>query len=125
MKRSALLALALIGVIGVATPRADAGAAVAWDGGSHLGTAYGGPISVAEQRALANCRRKGGSNARIFAATDVKGFGAIALGRRASRGSVLAVALGKRSATEADTVALEHCRKAGGINPKVKWGWRG
>ena len=80
---------------------------------------------MAEQRALASCRRKGGSNARIFAATDVNGYGAIALARRANGGSILAVALGKRSATEADKVATEHCLQAGGINPKVKWAWRG
>jgi hypothetical protein len=80
---------------------------------------------MAEERALANCRRRGGANARIFAATDAFGYGAIAVARRANGGSVLAVSLGKRSATEAEALAIKHCVKAGGIDPNVKWGWRG
>jgi hypothetical protein len=123
--RNTILTLAVASLVCVFFHKSEAGSAVAWDGGSHLGSAYGGPMEMAEQRALENCRRRGGVNARIFAATDVTGYGAIAIGSRPNGGSVLAVSLGKRSATEADSSATQHCLKAGGINPKVRWAWRG
>ena len=65
-------------------------------------------------------------NVRIVAATDIAGYGAIAVALHPNgRGSILGVALGKRSATEADNLAIEQCLKAGGTHPKIIEGFRG
>jgi len=126
MKRRALFRLALLGFAAVAFQNANAGSAVAWDGHGHFATAYGGPVQREKQRALETARNKGWVAARIIAATDLTGYGAIAVARHPNGyGSVNGVALGKRSATEANTVAIEQCLKAGGTNPKVRWAWRG
>src|SRR5271165_585231 len=102
MKKRALFRLALLGVVVLAHPNANAGSAVAWDGVRYLGAAYGGPVAMAKQRALENCRRKGGVNPRIIGSSDVTGYGAIAIARHPNgHGSLIGVALGRRSATEA------------------------
>jgi hypothetical protein len=83
-------------------------------------------VAREKQRALAEARLKYGTQARIVAATDVIGYGAIAVAWHPSgHGSIVGISLGKRSATEADTLAIEKCLKAGGINPRVKWAFRG
>jgi hypothetical protein len=38
---------------------------------------------------------------------------------------MIGVSLAKRSATEADLMAKANCLKAGGVDPVVKWGFRG
>jgi len=104
---------------------AHAGSAVAME--THhgrLATAYGGPIEREKERALNTARRLYGKDVRIIAATDVTGYGAIAIARWRDR-FVVGVALGMRSATEANTVAIKKCLKAGGIDPQVRWGFRG
>jgi len=51
-------------------------------------------------------RRKGWMNARIIAATDITGYCAIAVARHPNGyGSIIGVALGKRSTTEADSAS--------------------
>ena len=111
----------------------DAGCAC-WVGSSRysgqsclmLPTAYGGPVEREKERALEVARRKYGPDVRILASSDVTGYGAIAVAHPANgRGSIIGVALGMRSATEANTVAIEKCLKAGGVNPQVKWAFRG
>ena len=78
-----------------------------------------------KQRALAEARLKYGTEGRIVAATDVSGYGAIAVAWLPNgHASIVGISLGKRSATEADTLAIEKCLKAGGINPQVKWAFR-
>jgi hypothetical protein len=126
MKRRALFQLALIGLIVIALENANAGSAVAWDGHKNLSTAYGGPVEREKARALETARRKGWANVRIIASTDIPGYGAIAVARHPSGyGSLIGVSLGKRSATEAYVMAVDHCRKAGGTNPRVRWTFRG
>ena len=78
-----------------------------------------------KQRALAVACLKYGTEGRIVAAIDVSGYGAIAVAWLPNgHGSIVGISLGKRSATEADTLAIEKCLKAGGINPQVKWAFR-
>jgi hypothetical protein len=106
--------------------KANAGAAVAAAPHLQLATSYGGTIQQVTQRALSVARKKYGGNVRILAATDRTGFGAVAVARPPNGvGWIVGVALGRRSATEADALAIEQCRKAGGIKPKVKWGFWG
>jgi hypothetical protein len=125
MKWTKLFWLALLSFATSAVQSAAAGSAVAWAPGQ-LGTAYGGPVEIAKKRALENCRRKGGVNPRIIGATDVTGYGAVAVARQpGGRGSLIGVSLGKRSATEANTLAIEQCVKAGGTHAQVRWAWRG
>ena len=76
-------------------------------------------------RVLETARLYGWTDARIIAASDATGYCAIAVAAHKGGGVVVGVALGKRSATEADTLAIQHCLKAGGINPRVRWGWYG
>jgi hypothetical protein len=87
---------------------------------------YGHPVQVAKQRALDEARRKYGSNVRIIGYTDIDGYGAIAAARNSrAQGSIMSAALGKRSQTEAVTMALNQCLWAGGIKPKVLRAFRG
>jgi hypothetical protein len=108
----------------LALRNASAGSAVAW-GPGHLGTAYGAPVDVARVRALENCRRKGVPNPRLLGSTDVFGYGAIVIALTSGHGSLIGIALGKRSATEAGTLAIAQCVKAGRIHARVRWGFRG
>ena len=120
-----LLGLVAISVAG--TPHAQAGSAVAMERyHGNLATAYGGPMEREKQRALTNARRLYGPDVRIIAASDVRGFGAIAVAWNPSgHGSIIGISLGKRSATEAYTSAIEKCVKAGGLKPQVKWAFWG
>jgi hypothetical protein len=126
MKKTRLARFALLGVGCMAFHNADAGCAVACDGLGHFATAYGGPVEREKERALESAHRKGWMGARIVAATDLIGYGAIAVGLHPNGiGSVNAISVGKRSATEAQTVAIKQCLEAGGRNPKIRWAWRG
>jgi hypothetical protein len=93
---------------------------------SNLATAYGGPVEREKERALDLARRKYGPDVKLLAWSDTTGYGAIAVARHPNGyGTIIGVSLGKRSATEADTLAIEKCLKAGGKNPQVKWAFRG
>ena len=121
MKWNALFRLVLVWLTTLLIHDTKAGSVVVWDGGSNLGTSYGHPVEIEKQRALEAARRKGWSNARIIGATDKPGYGAIAIARHPNgRGSLIGVALGRGSAREADTLAIQECLKAGGTNAKVK-----
>jgi hypothetical protein len=83
-------------------------------------------VAKEEQRALTEIRAKYGRQGRIVAATDVIGYGAIAVAWQPSgHGSIVGISLGKRSATEANTLTIEKCLRAGGVNPQVKVGVEG
>jgi hypothetical protein len=62
---------------------------------------------------------------RLLAWTDETGYGAIAIARHPGHGWLIGISLGKRSATEANTIAIEKCLKAGGVKPRVRWGFFG
>ena len=125
MKKTSLFRLFFVGLTALIVNHASGGSAVALGPYNQLATSYGGPVAMAKQRALEVARRKYGANVRILAATDVTGYGAIATARVSNGNLVIGVALGRRSATEADTLAIEQCRKAGGFAPVVRWGFRG
>jgi hypothetical protein len=125
MTKSALLILPLVAWITFGLGTAKAGSAVALGPHNQLATAYGGPVRREEQRALENARRKYGPNVRILAASDVTGYGAVAVARHPNGNWLVGVALGRRSATEANTLAMEQCLKAGGRHPQVRWAFRG
>jgi hypothetical protein len=123
MKRSAILGWLLLGVL---IQSAGAGSAVAIGSNGRLGAAVGWPVKEAKRRALRMCVRNGGINPRIFVSSDWVGECAVAIGHnRSGKGSIIGVALGRRSATEAQARAVEECRKAGGVDPKIKLGLRG
>jgi hypothetical protein len=125
MNKSARMGLAvLLGLSALAVQNAHGGAAVAHGSNGHLVASVGQSVDVVKQRAIDICRRKGGINVRIIAATDVFGYGAIAVAAKGT-GSVIGVALGKRSATEADAIAIDQCLKAGGSAPKIIRAWKG
>jgi hypothetical protein len=125
MKETVLFRLTLIGLVTAALYNANAGSAVGTDGLGHNIYAFGRPVEMAKQKVLERARRNGW-NVRIIASTDQTGYGAIAIALHPNgHGSLIGVALGRRSATEADTLAIELCVKAGGTNPKVRWGFRG
>jgi hypothetical protein len=125
MKSGMLSRLVFVAITVGALQNADAGSAVGTDGLGHNIYAFGRPVEMAKQSVFSRARRNGW-NVRIIASTDQTGYGAIAVALHPSgHGSLIGVALGKRSATEADSLAIEHCLKAGGINPQVKWAFRG
>jgi hypothetical protein len=125
MKRNVLFRLVLVGIAVSPMQKAHAGSAVATDGRGQNIYAFGRPVEIAKQSVLNRARRNGWS-VTIIASTDQTGYGPIAIALHPSgHDSLIGVALGKRSATEADNMAIDHCLKAGGINPKVRWGFRG
>jgi hypothetical protein len=120
-------AVALFVLLGLASTLLHnlyAGSAVAWDGHGHLVHSAGYPIEIAKERALRICRVRYGASARLLASTDVVGDGAIAVARRGAVW-VVGISLGRPSPADAENRAIEKCIRAGGINPKVRWGFRG
>jgi hypothetical protein len=126
IKRATLFRLALLSFIAVTLHNAAAGSAVALGTNGHLVYSYGRTRSeqVARQRALDICRRNGGLDPKILASTDVVGEGTIAVGRKGNLW-IYGVSLGRPSALDAENRAMEQCRRRGGIDPKIKWGFRG
>jgi hypothetical protein len=124
MKRSARFRLALLIVAVVATQKANAGWAVTTDGHGHLVYSYGHPKEIAKQRAFEMSRRLYGTNVKLIAASDVTGYGAIAVARKGT-GSVVGVSLGRPSRADAENRAIEKCLIAGGTDPRIRWRWRG
>ena len=123
MEKKILCGLLVAGLL-VQCVRGGSAAAV----GSHGPLVYssGWPEAKARKRAVDICRLRGGLKVRVLASTDVFGECAIAVARKGRcRGSLIGIALGRRSATEAQARAIEECRKAGGIDPMVKWGFSG
>jgi len=121
MKRSAIF---LLGLATLLAQNITAGSAVAWDGHGHVLSSVGYSVSVAKERVLKIAHQRYGANARIVAFTDLDGYGAIAVAAKGS-GSVIGIALGKRSATEANFLAIRRCSEAGGTNPKVIRAFKG
>ena len=116
MKKNALFGLTLIGLATVALQNINAGSAVATDDRSNLATAYGRPVEREKQRALETARLRYRTNFRILASTDQIGYGAIAVALLPNgHASVIGVVLGRRSATEADAMAINFCLRAGGL----------
>ena len=123
MKKKILCGLLLAGLL-VQCVRGGSAVAV----GSHGPLVYsaGWPEAKARERAVHICQLHGGVNVRVLASTDLVGECAIAVARKGrGKGRLIGIALGHRSATEAQARAIEQCRKAGGIDPVVKWGFRG
>jgi hypothetical protein len=124
MKTRPLLVSLLLSLGTFLSHSAIAGSAVAWDGRGHIVYSWGHPEEEARYRALAFCRQRYGTDARILASSALTGFCAIAVARKGS-GSVLGASLGRRSASESELLAIKKCLKAGGINPRIKRGWYG
>jgi hypothetical protein len=127
MKRNVLFHMAIFAFATLALTDANAASAVVTDDNGNIAAACGGPVEKAKQRALADAhRRYGPRHFRIFASTPLTGYCAIAVARHPNGvGSLIGVALGKRSATEADTLAIEQCVRAGGTEAKIRRGFRG
>jgi hypothetical protein len=127
VKRDLLFQLMVLSLYFITIRCGCAGSAVAIaDNGPRtmIVKSYGLPQKIAEQHVLEICRRQGGANAKLLASSNVVGYGAIAVARHGP-GWIVGVSLGRRSATESEYRAIKACAKAGGTNPKVKWGFRG
>ena len=125
MKKTALFLFVLLGFGSVTLQDASAGSAVAMEPlHGKLVSSYGHSKQVAMERALETGRRLYGAEVRIIAATNVTGYCTIAVAGHGEK-AIVGVALGRRSATEADSLAIEQCLKAGGTNPRIISGWRG
>jgi hypothetical protein len=117
MKR--LIFLALVD-FAVAISDVKAGSAVAIAPHNQMVMSYRHPVEVAKRRALELARRKYGRNVRIWGATDKLGYSAIAKARHPNGyGWIVAAALGKTSARDANNSAIEHCRNLAGTNPEL------
>ena len=101
----------------------NAGSAVAWDHHGHMYYTYGESRKQAEEHVLSLCRRRGLA-AKVIGSTDIVGYGAIAVASQ-RRGTVIGISLGRPSPADAENRAIEKCLKAGGVNPKVRWGFKG
>src|SRR5271165_7292664 len=126
MKKTTLFRLVLLGLVVAALQNAPAGSVVATDSHGHNIYVCGHSEAVCKQLALDEARRRGWANEKIIAGSDIAGYGAIATARHPNGyGSMIGVALGMRSATEAYTVATKACVQAGGTNVQVKWSFKG
>ncbi len=124
MKRSVFFRSFLLSLAVLAAQDAKAGSAVVWDGHGHVVSYHGSRVDEATRRALELAHSHFGGELRLIASTDLNGYGAVAVAAKGT-GSVIGVALGKRSATEANALAIDHCLKAGGTAPKVIKAWKG
>ena len=124
MKRSALFRLTVLSIALAVIQNTNAGSAVAHDRHGHTVYSFGHPKTVAIERALGMAHSLGWADARIIAASDVTGYGAIAVARKGN-GSVLGAALGRPSRADAEHRAIEVCLKGGGTDPKVRWEFNG
>ena len=125
MKRSASIRFVLFGLMAIGIQRVNAGSAVAIEPHhGNLATAFGGPVAREKQRALLQARQLYGSDVKLFAASDVVGYGAVGVAGHGKK-ALIAAALGRKSAAEAQSVVLSQLTKAGGTNPKVISRWRG
>jgi hypothetical protein len=124
MKRNSFFQLFLLSLVVLAAQNAKTGSAVVWDGHGHVVSYHGSRVDEATRRALELAHSHFGGEFRLLASTDLNGYGAVAIAAKGT-GTVIGVALGKRSATEADALAIDHCLKAGGTAPKVIKAWKG
>jgi len=124
MRRSTIFRIALLSFAVLSVKGVEAGSAVAIGPHNQTAASYGYPKEIAKQRALELARHRYGPNVRLLAASDVTGYGAIAVARHGI-GWVTGVALGKRSAREAEFLAKDACVRAGGTDPKVRWEFKG
>ena len=126
MKSTALSLLTMIGLMGLSIHNANAGSAVAFE--PHSGmmvNSSGHSEEIAIQKAMAGARHLYGPNVRLLAATDVTGYCAVGVAGRVRKTAIVGVALGQKSAADAQTIVLAQLYKAGGINPKIISRWRG
>jgi hypothetical protein len=81
---------------------------------------------AAEQKALALWHGKWRGQAKISASSDVVGDGAVAVWSH-DKAWAIGAALGKRSSTEADALAIKYCLQhcPTGAKPKILRGFRG
>jgi hypothetical protein len=125
MKESAFFWLALLSLAVLAAQNVMAGSAVAIGPHNQLVYSYGHPKEIDKERALELARQRYGPDVKILAASDVAGYGAIAGARHPNGNRVIGAALGHASPMEAEHRAIELCLKAGGLDPKVRWRFRG
>jgi hypothetical protein len=124
MTRSMIFRLVLVGMTTVGIQRANAGSAVVHSIEGHTVYSFGHPKSVAIHQALETARLYGWTDAKLMAASDATGYGAIAVAQK-GKGSVLGAALGRVSREDAEKRAIEVCLKGGGAHPVVRWEWYG
>jgi hypothetical protein len=121
MKRSAIFRLALLCTALVAFHRANT-----WPTRYRFQSSLAYSQEVAKQKALARWYGKWHEQARILASTGVVGECAAAFWRQGNRWAI-GVALGKRSESEADSLAMKYCLQhcPPGAQPKIERAWRG
>jgi hypothetical protein len=123
MKSSAIFLL--IGMALLAAQNSRAGSAVAMERHhGHLVYSYGHRKEIDERQALEMARSLYGADVRIIAASEVAGYGAIAVAAKGNH-AVIGVSLGRPSAADAANRAIEQCLISGGADPKVRWRFRG
>jgi hypothetical protein len=126
MKKTLLSSLVLVFMAVGLMQSAKAGSAIALGPHNEMVAAGGVPVEVAKRLALSKARVKFGPNVRLLGYSDETGYCAIAVARHPNGyGWIIAASLGRRSATEADTMAIDHCLKLGGRNPQIKYAFRG
>lgn len=85
------------------------------------GFAYGyNSIQEAKNAAYDACKDYGGTSPTLVTATAQKGYGAIAIGTDSDGNSVIGVALGYRTLSEARAEALRVCENSGGGDAEIK-----
>ena len=124
MKKSAIRLALLLGLSALWAQNAKAGSAVVWDGHGHVVSCHGSRVDEATRRALELAHSRFGGEFRLIAFTDLDGYGAVATASKGT-GSIIGVALAKRSVAEAEARAIRQCLKAGGTTPKIVRTWKG
>ena len=85
------------------------------------GFAYGyTTVQGAKNAAYDACKEYGGTSPTLVTSTAQKGYGAIAIGTDYDGNSVIGVALGYYTLSEAKSEALRVCEKSGGEDAEIK-----
>jgi hypothetical protein len=86
-----------------------------------FGFAYGyNSVQEAKSAAYDACKDYGGTNPTLVTSTSQKGYGAIAIGTNDDGNSVIGVALGYGTLSEAKSEALRVCENSGGEDAVIK-----
>jgi hypothetical protein len=107
--------------ISLLVPHAFADSSVFFDqGNGAYGYSYNSHgMKPARDLALYYCKKSGGKNCKEFLTSGKRGYGAVAYADTKTGKHVIGVVLSASTQEKASKEAIEKCKKAGGIDPKI------
>lgn len=88
-----------------------------------FGYAYGYDYNTAYDKGYEACIEFGGADPELILSTEVKGYGAIAIGEDEDGDRVIGASAGYKTLEEAEKQAEEECKKSGGLDIYIYDSW--